>query len=282
MSIKAHVPFAVRHALRTFVDHAASRPRHYASGSVVPRTRVHRSYQRWYRRRHFRRFFSPLLAPGALVFDVGANVGAWTDALHALGCRVVAVEPQPDCAAVIAAAHRGDRGVDVVEVAIADAPGDTSLFLAAHSEQASISVAWMQSMIDHGGVAAGTWHRSVSVPVRTLEQLIARFGVPDYVKLDVEGAEPAALRGLRTPVALVSFETHGQTLGDAEACIARLLELGHYEFNLTPGEFPALEWREWRGADDVAAALAAEPFGWNNVFARQPRSAVTVRSTPSR
>src|SRR5258708_2234375 len=40
---------------------------------------------------------SSLLPPGALVFDIGANVGSFSEVYALAGCRVLAVEPNPDC-----------------------------------------------------------------------------------------------------------------------------------------------------------------------------------------
>jgi len=108
------------------------------------------------------------------------------------------------------------------------------------------------------------------VPVRTLDDLIDEFGEPAYIKLDVEGSESAAIAGLTRPVRLVSFETHGQTRDDARLAVARLLELGPYEFNLSPGEFQQLQWTDWRAQAEVLRALEDDRFGWNNVFARLP------------
>lgn len=249
-------------------DYVRSRPRHYASGAGMRTGAVGRRYQQWYSDRHLRRFFEVLLEAGELVFDVGANEGDWTRPLRRLGCRVVAVEPQAEFASAILERHREDPAVHVVAAAIGESAGETDLYRARHGAYASVAPEWMTRMIERGGIAPDFWERSERVPVRTLDDLIDEFGLPDYVKLDVEGSEPAALRGLTHPVNLLSFESHGQTFLDARACIERLTELGDYEFNLSPGEFPELEWHEWRDPRGVMRALEALPFGWNNVFAR--------------
>ena len=72
------------------------------------------------RQRALRTLYGRLTGPGDLVFDVGAHVGTRTRALAALGCHVVAVEPQPAMAAALRAA--GLAGLVVLAPEPVDAP----------------------------------------------------------------------------------------------------------------------------------------------------------------
>src|SRR3954452_5561269 len=66
---------------------------------------VRNTYQRVLNRSYYgdrvrtREFFAQLLAPGDLVFDVGANHGRMSEAFLELSTRVVAIEPNPTLAA---------------------------------------------------------------------------------------------------------------------------------------------------------------------------------------
>ena len=75
--------------------------------------------------------------------------------------------------------------------------------------------------------------------------MIERFGVPAFVKIDVEGGEPAVLNGLSHPIATVSFEYLPGALDQVEACAARLGAIGPYEFNWSPGETFRLASERW-------------------------------------
>ena len=55
------------------------------------------------RQPRLRRLYAKFAGPGDLAFDLGAHVGNRTRALAALGCRVVALEPQPDFARLLRA-----------------------------------------------------------------------------------------------------------------------------------------------------------------------------------
>jgi len=267
VAVKELLPFAVRHRLRGTIDAVISFPRDQASYSVASPGPVQTRYRTWYWNRHLRRFFATLLRPGDLVFDVGAHEGLLTFAFADLGCRVIAVEPQAECAAAINS-RAGGTEVTVLEVAIGAEVGETELFLSPNTTLASTAPEWMETMVERAGVPPTVWRASTRVPVRTLDDLIDEFGTPHYIKLDVEGSEPRALAGLSRAVALLSFETHGQAIDNARAVVARVRELGLYEFNISPGEFQELTMRDWCDSEDLLRALEDNPYGWNNVFAR--------------
>jgi len=266
--VKRHLPSAVRYRLGRLRLGFAALPLRAAEAAAASDGPVSRRYRAWYMRRRFAGLLA-LLPREALVFDVGANVGRWTEVLRSAGCRVVAVEPQADHAAALARRYAGDSGVTVMAAAVAESAGELELYLAPSSEHATTSRRWMTDMVSRAGFDADYWHTTVTVPAITLDHLIDEYGEPDYLKLDVEGSEPSALQGLSRPVSLVSFETHGETVDDARACIERLGMLGRYEFNLSPGDVPRPLWGEWRCGGDVLRALEAGQHSWNNVLARR-------------
>jgi FkbM family methyltransferase len=130
------------------------------------------------------------LRPGARVFDVGAHQGVVALMLArevAPTGRVVAVEPNPHNAAV-AVKNRELNGmsqVEVVEAAVSDRAGTT------------VFNAGLNGQLDDGRGTAGR----LTVEAVTIDGLADRFGVPDAVFLDVEGAECLALAGARRVLA---------------------------------------------------------------------------------
>ncbi len=96
---------------------------------------------------------------------------------------------------------------------------------------------------------------SVDVEATTLDALIERFGMPAFVKIDVEGAEPEVLAGLSQPVSAVSFEYLPRALDYVATGVARLCALGPYRFNWSPGESYRLVADRWLRDDELAAAL---------------------------
>ena len=79
------------------------------------------------RQRRLRRLYRHFVEAGDLVFDIGAHAGNRVRAFAALGCRVVALEPQPDFARLLRALCGQSTRVAVVEAAVADVSGRRSL-----------------------------------------------------------------------------------------------------------------------------------------------------------
>ena len=83
------------------------------------------------------------------------------------------------------------------------------------------------------GLGKFEFGQSRQVELTTLDLLIAEFGIPDYIKIDVEGFEVQVLRGLSMPVGVVSFECNLPIfLSETVECIRHLVSLDRrYVFN---------------------------------------------------
>src|SRR5262245_43863227 len=56
-----------------------------------------------FRQRRLKMLYGQFVRAGDLAFDIGAHAGNHVRALSALGCRIVALEPQPDFARLLRA-----------------------------------------------------------------------------------------------------------------------------------------------------------------------------------
>jgi hypothetical protein len=115
------------------------------------------------------------------------------------------------------------------------------------------------------------WDDAETVPVTTLDALIAAHGTPRFVKIDVEGHEAAVLRGLSRPVPWVAFEFLPAALDVAAAAAGRLAALGPYRFTVALGEADRFA-LPWTDAEALIAGLEARAAGGDtrsgDVYAR--------------
>ena len=71
----------------------------------------------------------------------------------------------------------------------------------------------------------------------------------------MEGAECDVLRGLSQPLPALSFEYFPATIETAFECIARLGQLGEYEYNWRVSEWPWLRSPVWLSSQELVAQL---------------------------
>jgi FkbM family methyltransferase len=173
--------------------------------------------------------FETMINEGSTVFDIGANVGFYTllaSSLTGPNGKVVAFEPVPRNLHYLKQHLHLNQitNVTVIEAAVADQTGTTEF-----DESNSSST---------GRLAPGA---ALHVDTVTLDQLVnsGRIPVPDYIKIDVEGAEARVLSGamqtLTSARPKLFLATHGEAvrfycrdlLGSAGYCMQ---SLGHLSF----------------------------------------------------
>jgi FkbM family methyltransferase len=209
--------------------------------------------------------YARFVKQGGLAFDIGSHVGDRIASFRRLGARVVALEPQPDCATAIRAIHGGDRDVKLVQSACGAAEGILKLHInSANPTVTTASTDFVQAADGAGGWEGQVWDTVLDVPVTTLDGLIADHGRPDFVKIDVEGFEDQVLAGLSRPVPALSFEFTTIQRDVAERCVARLTALGYRHFNVALGESQVLTFADPISADDMRRHLAELPHEANS------------------
>jgi FkbM family methyltransferase len=149
--------------------------------------------------------------------------------------------------------------VEVVEAAVGAAPGTADLLVPAAHTLATLSPEWAEAVCEGGRFAEHRWDRVERVDVGTLDDLISRYGRPTFVKIDVEGYELEALRGLSAPVDVLSLEFDFEFLESRLACVDRLASLGMPRFNFSEGETMALVFAEWVDAETISSYLRDTP-----------------------
>ena len=203
--------------------------------------------------------------PGELVFDVGSHVGDRVSSFRRLGARVVAIEPQPALQRVLRVLFGRSRDVTIEPVAVGDSVGVLELHLnLPNPTVATGSSDFIASATDAPGWQGQRWSRRVTVPLTTLDALVARHGEPAFVKIDDEGLEDRVLAGLTRPVPALSFEFTTIQPEVAAAALRRCAALGPYRFDAALGESQRLVHGRWLDADAMADWIASLPLEANS------------------
>jgi len=219
-----------------------------------------------------KRFYAPLIPPGALCFDIGAHVGNRLWVWSRLGAQVVAVEPQPLCMQWLQRCFGRRPGVTLVEAAVGATPGTAELWISERTPTVTtLSTDWINTVQQVASFAGVGWQTTVTVPVTTLDALIAHYGLPAFCKIDVEGYELEVIRGLSQPLPALSFEYIPAATTLAIDCITQLQMLGDYRYNWSIGEQHCWQHERWLTHHELCAMLTGLPpqAPSGDIYARQ-------------
>jgi FkbM family methyltransferase len=202
-------------------------------------------------------FFSNLDLEDAVVYDIGGFQGVLTLFFSRRARHTVTYEPNPVSSARILENLRLNdvRNVTVRNVALGDHHGSIvltwdELMAGGASGDASVSRQIARS---------SRRKESVSVEVAPLDDDIARGRLPppDFIKIDIEGMELAALQGmprtLQEHCPALYLEMHGATVPEKEENVRRIVE-----FLFSHGYTRILHVETGAAIDPTCAARARE------------------------
>lgn len=182
------------------------------------------------------KFYEEIIQPKKLVFDIGGNVGQRAKIYSDLVDQVVVFEPQPYCIRHLKSRFHNNKKIIVEEIALSDENGNAPMFISSSHVLSTLS----KSFIRTAGKTVfkqENWDNEVIVKTQTIDEMINKYGDPDFIKIDVEGYEIAVLKGLSFPVKHLSFEFMPNLFEDAKKCLDYLKFLSNdYVFNYTLGE----------------------------------------------
>jgi FkbM family methyltransferase len=171
-----------------------------------------------------------------LIFDIGYNHGDFSYAVK---------EKYPDCKIIALEANKKlyekyntkIDGVTLLNNLVSDSDNEIKNFYINYQDGISTS---SLEFIHKSRFAVGSkyvnntggWSNPVSVATKTLDTIIKQYGIPDLIKIDVEGYENTVLKGLSCKVPMICFEAHEELIEEAYKCLDRLLYLGYTEYGM--------------------------------------------------
>lgn len=196
--------------------------------------------------------------PVPLLFDVGANIGDYSEAAlvaFAGRCRLYAFEPSSATFAQLKVRLKGQDKVLCYRLGFSDRKGEALL----HSSEPGSSIASLVNL--DRPVRPFDEALDETVSISTIDRFCEEQGIAriDFLKLDIEGHELAALRGAKRMISegrihFIQFE-FGENNVSALTFLADFVKLlGDYDFHrVVPGR--PVSWRYEGGRSEIFATM---------------------------
>jgi FkbM family methyltransferase len=172
-----------------------------------------------------------------LIFDVGVHKGQDTAYYLKKGFRVVGVEANPEICADLRKMFAGqisDGQFMLVEAAISTTSGPGKFYKFGTSVFGTISPDWAER-----NQGMGLDYDVIEVRFTTARELLSEYGVPYFIKIDIEGADNLcieALEGFPKPKFL-SIEAEKHDFDAFERQARLIASLGYRQFQLVQQQF---------------------------------------------
>ena len=218
------------------------------------------------------KFYNQFIKKNDLVFDVGCNVGSRTKLFLNLGGKVVGFEPQEDLCNHLHGHLKRNRSFSLERTALGSEKGFAEIKISDAHVLSSMSNRWIDATQKSGRFDQYSWNKIEKISVSTLDEEIKIYGIPQFIKIDVEGYEFEVLKGLTRPINFMSIEFTAEDLENSKNCIELISNLGEYLFNYSIGESLTFEKKSWKTKDQIECLLRKQCLDdtrcWGDIYAK--------------
>jgi len=164
-----------------------------------------------------------------MYFDIGANVGKWSLANLSQCDKIISVEASPITFQRLAQQCKHNNIV-LLNYAVCNNSGQDITFY--HAESDTLSTLNKQWLTAESSRFYNQRYTEIKCKTITLDKLIEQYGLPDLIKIDVEGGEYECISSLTQKNKLLCFEWASETNAITFKCLDYLHSLGYSHFYL--------------------------------------------------
>lgn len=170
-----------------------------------------------------------------MLFDIGANIGNWSLSNLNNCDRIIAVEASPKTFNKLKYNLNSNPKIECINYAVSNS-GDSFIdFYDCQADTIStLNKDWLDS--ENSRFCKQFQYDKISCKTISIDKLIEIYGIPELIKIDVEGAEFEVLSSLTQKVTNICFEWASELNDITFKSINYLENLGFTEFAIQYGD----------------------------------------------
>jgi FkbM family methyltransferase len=163
-----------------------------------------------------------------MFFDIGSNIGMWT-LVNINQCdKIISIEASPEIFNKLVYNCQNNNKIISLNYAVCNNNGnDITFYNADYDLISTINKNWLTSKTSRFYNQSYT---EIICKTITIDKLIEQYGLPDLIKIDVEGGEYECITSLTQKVKLICFEWASETNTITFNCIDYLFTLGYTQY----------------------------------------------------
>jgi len=166
-----------------------------------------------------------------MYFDIGANIGKFSLANVNNTNKIIAIEASPTTYKILLNNTKNINKIECLNYAICNSKKEEITFYESSCNTIStLDKEWLTSSKSRFGNK--TQIKSIKVKTLSIDNLIKKYGVPDLIKVDVEGAENIVLKSLTSKTPLLCFEWASEWKDKNIECVKYLYSIGYTKFHM--------------------------------------------------
>jgi FkbM family methyltransferase len=162
-----------------------------------------------------------------MYFDIGSNIGKWAlSNIHSCD-KIIAVEASPKTFSRLVDNCKNDN-IILLNYAVCNNNNNDITFYQAESDTIStINKEWLTKETSR---FYNYPYSVITCKTISIDNLIEQYGMPELIKIDVEGGEYECIQSLTQKVNLICFEWASETNSITFNCIDYLFTLGYTKY----------------------------------------------------
>jgi FkbM family methyltransferase len=162
-----------------------------------------------------------------MYFDIGSNIGNWSLSNINECDKIISVEASPLTFERLVNNCKNDK-IILLNYAVCNNNGnDITFYHAKYDTLSTINKDWLTNVNSR---FYNYQYTVINCKTITIDKLIEQYGLPDLIKIDVEGGEYECITSLTQKNKLLCFEWASETNDITLKCIDYLLNLGYKEY----------------------------------------------------